>query len=168
MPKTYEPIATENGTGSSGTITFNNISANYTDLILVCNFIVTSDQGSVNIRFNNDTATNYSNTRIVGFANPPTSARSTSATSISTMFASGGSTTNPSLTTVHIFNYANATTNKTVLSRTSGTRTGDFEPVAMVGLWSKSPEAITRIDAISSLGNFTTSSVFTLYGIKAA
>jgi hypothetical protein len=172
MPATYEPIATANGTGSSNTITFNNIPGTYTDLILICNFITTEDQGSIAIRFNNDTTTNYSNTRMVGFANPPTSARASNQTSIPTMFAAGGSTTNPSITTVNVFNYANTTTYKSMISRTIGTRfelgTPTFEPIAMVGLWRKSPEAITRIDVINTAGNFTTDSTFTIYGIKAA
>jgi hypothetical protein len=169
---TYEPIATANGTGSSDTITFNTIPGTYTDLILICNFITTGDQGSVAIRFNNDTATNYSNTRMVGFASPPTSGKSNNGTSIPTMFAAGGSTSNSSITTVNVFNYANTTTYKNMISRTIGTRfesgTPTFEPILMIGAWRKSPEAITRIDVINTSGNFTTNSTFTIYGIKAA
>lgn len=169
---TYEPIATANGTGSSDTVIFNDIPGTYTDLVLICNFIVTDDQGGISIRFNNDTATNYSNTRMVGFNNPPQSGKSNNGTSIPTMFASGGGNSNPTITTVDIFNYANTTTYKNIKSRSAGTRfeagTPAFEPVLMVGVWRKSPEAITRIDAISTGGNFKTTSTFTLYGIKAA
>jgi len=171
---TYKPITTANGTGSSATVTFNNIPGTYTDLVLICNFIVTEDQGGVGIRFNNDSTTNYSNTRIVGLNNPPQSGRSSNGTSIPTMFASGGSTSNPSITTFDVFNYANTTTYKTMISKSIGTRDeggspgSAFEPVLMTGIWRKSPEAITRIDLISTAGNFTTTSTFTLYGITAA
>lgn len=168
MPATYENLATATGTGSSSTITFNNISANYTDLIVVCDFLANTDQNSMIFRFNNDTGTNYSITNLSGFANPPTSGRTSNATSIQTMFASGGATGSPNPTILQVMNYANSTTNKIALMRISGTRSGNFEVLAAVGLWRKTPEAITRIDIINAGGNMTTTSTFTLYGIKAA
>lgn len=168
MPVTYEPIANTSGTGSSSTITFNNIPGTFTDLVVVCNFIATTDQNSIIIRFNNDTATNYSVTNLSGFANPPTSGRTTNATSLQTMFASGSATGNPNPTILHVFNYANTTTNKTSLMRVNGTRSGAFEVLTVAGLWRKTPEAITRIDVINAGGNMTTTSTFALYGIKAA
>jgi len=165
--RTYDAIASTNGTGSSGTITFNNISGSYTDLIVMCNYIADTDQNSILVRFNNDTASNYSITNLSGFANPPTSGRTTNATSIQTMFASGSSTSSPNPTIIQVMNYSNATRNKTTLMRINGTRSAGFEVIASVGLWRKT-EAITRIDIIAASGVMTTTSNFTLYGITAA
>jgi hypothetical protein len=64
-------------------------------------------------------------------------------------------------------NYANTTTFKTVLIRANNSSTGvDL----ILGLWRKTPEAITSI-TIKNTGtssNFAIGSTLTLYGIKAA
>ena len=81
MATTYESIATVNGTGSSGTITFNSFSG-YTDLILVTNAMSTASQYNAGLRFNGDTGTNYSRTSLSFDLATVTSNRVTNDTSI--------------------------------------------------------------------------------------
>ena len=59
MPSTYTPIATANGTGSSGTISFTSISGSYTDIFLAGTFSGTGTGGFA-IVLNNDTSSLYS------------------------------------------------------------------------------------------------------------
>jgi len=61
-------------------------------------------------------------------------------------------------------NYANSTTNKTVLSR--GNNTGNHT-IAYVGLW-RSTAAITSMLLGTTGSTWMAGSTFTLYGIKAA
>ena len=66
MPTTYEPIATANGTGSSGVVTFSSIPATYTDLVVASN-IIGDANSAVRIRLNGDTTdSNYSYVLLYG------------------------------------------------------------------------------------------------------
>jgi hypothetical protein len=67
---------------------------------------------------------------------------------------------------LQIMNYANATTFKTVLCRSNQ---AGAQVSARVGLWRKTPEAISTILVRPSGGaNFSIGCQFTLYGIEAA
>ena len=55
---TYEPIATQTLASAAATITFSSIAATYTDLRLI--FAKPIGGSSLLLRFNSDTATNYS------------------------------------------------------------------------------------------------------------
>jgi hypothetical protein len=160
MPKTYEPIATANGTGSNATITFSSIAATYTDLILVIGGGSTNASVVSRLQFNSDTGSNYSQTSIFGNG---TSALTNQQTNIA--FAGSCISSNISTTTIYnIINYANTTTNKTVIGRGNAT---DTIVDSRVSMW-RNTAAINRIDVFFSGGNFSSSTVVTLYGIKAA
>lgn len=157
MPATYEPIATANGNGSSFTITFNSIPQTYTDLVLVAKADLNIDSGLTGLRFNGDTGSNYSYTLL---ESGPNSSRGTNA---AYMFIGG--LRNEYI--CHIQNYSNSTTNKTVLTRmgrTDVTGTGVW-----VGLW-RNTAAITSLSFTTNQtsGYWNTSTIVTLYGIKAA
>lgn len=165
MPtQTYTPINSQVLTSAQSSITFNSFSG-YTDLRLV----ITAKDGSANtygaafLRFNSDSSSNYSFTNIYGDGSTAGSTRSTSATSGDILIA-GSTASNFGITTVDIFNYANATTYKTFISRGN---TAESYTNARVGLWRKTPETITSITLTSGSGNFAVGSIFTLYGIKA-
>lgn len=164
MASTYEPIATQNGTGSSATVTFSSIPGTYTDIVLVANPVFTT-ASNLNIRINGDTGSNYSDTYIYGDGSSATSARDTTQTIMYWSGTSVGVTSaNRDNGIAHFMNYANTTTNKTVLLRYN-------QPSQIlsqgVGLY-RSTSAITSISVIASAGNLDTASTFTLYGIKAA
>lgn len=165
MATTYEPIATQNGTGSSATVTFSSIPSTYTDIVLVANPVFTVNAANINIRINGDTGTNYSDTYINGNGTTAASARDTNQTLIYFSGTSTGVTTaNRDNGIAHFMNYSNTTTYKTVLIRYN--QAGQIV-VGEVGLW-RNTAAITSISLIATTGNLDTASTFTLYGIKAA
>ena len=161
MTQTYEPISTQTVSGTStSTITFSSIPQTYTDLVLVINGQTSADV-DIFVRFNSDTATNYSYTVMQGNGSSAVSSRVSNSTGWST--TSG----NPSLgfTTyiTNIFNYTNATTFKTSITRTNtNDRTG-----AIASIWRATPAAITTVNVLVYSGYFIAGSTFTLYGIKA-
>ena len=160
MTSTYEPIATTTLSAGTASVTFSAIAATYTDLVLVFNGTSASNQ-SMELRFNGDTATNYSATRLYGDGSSAVSDRS----STSDVMLVGNVYTTQTVNIIQVMNYANATTFKTVLCRSNN---AGAQVSARVGLWRKTPEAITTILVRPGGGaNFSTGGVFTLYGIKA-
>jgi hypothetical protein len=163
MPSTYTPIATTTLSSSSiTTVTFNSITSIYTDLVIIYGAIGDTDT-QVRIRFNNDSGNNYSYTTISGNGTITESFRQSNGSYITTDYYYSV-TTNGGVSTINVMNYANTTTNKTAIMRTSN---ASQAAMANVGLW-RSTSAISRIDLICTAGSFAANSVFTLYGIKAA
>ena len=123
-----------------------------------------SAAGQLGIRFNNDTSFLYSTTYAYGNGTTATSGRTGqgSFSFIDFGYTQGGlgiQTYKLSLT-----NYANTTTFKTLLGRQSYVG-GDV--LMEAGLYG-STNAISRIDFVTSSGNYNTGSTFALYGILAA
>lgn len=166
MPATYEPIATTTLGSAASSITFSSISGSYTDLRLVLVGTTAADIGC-RLRFNSDTATNYSVTRLTGNGTTATSDRFTSQTSI-IAGASVLSATTPTLRVFDIFSYAGST-NKTLLLSDSSDFNGTGGVSNIVGLW-RSTAAITTITLLTSDGttNFSIGTTATLYGILKA
>jgi hypothetical protein len=160
MPATYEPIATTTLGSASASVTFSSISGSFTDLILVyaTTSTVTDNNG---LRFNSDTGSNYSLTRIFGNGSTAGSNRTTNSTSITSLFTVNGSITN---NIIHIMNYSNTTTYKSVLTRNDD---ASNSAIAAVGLW-RSTSAINSVNIFPLSGNFVSGSTFTLYGILSA
>jgi len=161
MAKTYEPISTTTLGSAAASVTFSSIPQTYTDLVLIAS-TQTSNNVDVFMRFNSDTANNYSSTNIVGNGTSASSTRLSSRSDIIIM--SGNPSTSISTYVLNIFNYTNATTYKSCLIRSN---LGD-RVAAIVGLWRATPAAITTINIRVDTGTFNTGSTFTLYGIKAA
>jgi hypothetical protein len=162
MPSTYEPIATQTLAATATSVSFTSIAATYTDLVFVANYSTNTGTG-IYFRINDDPATNYSDTALSGNGTTASSSRDTSVNKMSIGTAYSTATTT---TIMNIQNYANTTTNKTVLWRNN--TSGNFAE-AFVGLW-RSTSAINRIDISPGFGvnTFSVGSTFTLYGIKAA
>lgn len=161
MALTYEPIATQTMSGSSGGATFNSIPSTYTDLILVINGSVTSSAG-VQMRFNGDTGGNYSFLRMAGDGSAASSDKSSPNQTFMELgyYISGVINNN----VVHIMNYSNTTTYKTVLNRANA-QTNAIGGMVFAELW-RSTSAINSISVSTS--TYTSGTMFTLYGIKAA
>lgn len=170
MPKTYQPIATTTLGSAAASITFSSIPSSYTDLVFVIQLSSTSTD-NIFVRFNSDTASNYSVTRLAGpGSNPAVSDRQTSQTMMTITRNGYPTTTNGNTVSImQVMNYANATTNKTALIRSNDAGNGTD---AIVGLWRKTPEAINAVSfSTNSFGagtSISTGSTITLYGIKAA
>jgi len=65
MPSTYTPIATTTLGSAASSVTFSSISGAYTDLVLVGAGTLASNL-YLNVKFNNDTGSNYSRTELYG------------------------------------------------------------------------------------------------------
>jgi hypothetical protein len=153
---TYTPIQSYTASGSSTTISFTSIPSTYTDLIL--QYTAANAGTYFLIRYNNDSATNYSFTSVYGDGS---SAASTRGSSQDSLFGRG---TANSTNQMHIQNYSNTTTYKTALM---SERDAGAVAQSKVCLW-RSTSAINRVDLISGSGNITAGGIFTLYGIAAA
>jgi hypothetical protein len=161
---TYFPLATTTLTSDVATVSFSSFSG-YTDLLLVTdNFQSGGTQSNLYLQFNGDTATNYSRTWLSGDGSSAYSGRESSMSSIGLTAYAYPQTTTHWAGLIHIQNYSNATTNKTILVRGNNSAVGVD---AIVGLW-RSTSAITSL-TLSRFNNlFATGSTFTIYGIKAA
>jgi hypothetical protein len=159
MPVTYEPIATNTLGSDTSSVTLSSISGSYTDIVLSVLTKVTSPGGATFLTFNSDTATNYSNTRILGDGSNASSQRRTN----NNYIVIDAPNTEWSSYVINLMNYSNTTTNKSCLIRSASTT----YVTAVVGLW-RSTSTITSITMTTDGGNFVSGSMFTLYGIKAA
>jgi len=162
---TYTPIATTTASGSQSSITLSSIPSIYTDLVIVINGGIATDDNT-DIRFNGDTSTNYSYTVLRGNGTSATSDRGTSVSAIRADSQSYLTTTNNAETMIiSIQNYSNTTTYKTCLIRSNNAGIGT---AATVGLW-RSTSAINSITFKSASSyNFNSTTTLTLYGIAAA
>jgi hypothetical protein len=165
MPATYEPIATTTLSSAASSITFSSIPGTYTDLRLVVNCIsVGSSTGYV--RFNSDSATNYSRTNVRGNGSVAASGRGTSSSEGVAIQASQATGTNPVLWTLDVFSYAGST-NKTTLATAANDQNGTGNVEYTVSLW-RNTAAITSLEIRTTIDNFNSGTTATLYGIKAA
>jgi hypothetical protein len=166
MPATYEPIATTTLGSAAASITFSSIASSWTDLRLAWTGTSTINTVSMRLRFNADSATNYSNTTFLGDGSAAASYRNTNRPQIDLPPTGGVSTTVPTFITVDVFSYAGSTF-KTVLATGSDDRNGSGYATRDVGLW-RSTSAITELALSVSSGNFAIGTTATLYGIKNA
>jgi hypothetical protein len=164
MASTYTPIATVSPSGTSA-VDFTSIPSTYTDLVLVmggamaaaANMLVRVGNGSL------DTGSNYSVTQITGSGSSASSSRLSSQAEIKVTEGLFFNTNEQCNILISFQNYSNATTYKTLLSRSNSAGIGVN---ALVGLW-RSTSAIDTIRLYGSQ-NFNSGSVVTLYGIEAA
>ena len=166
-PATYEPIATTTLTTDTGTVTFSSIPQTYTDLVAIIanvknNFAGTGGVYDRFMRFNGDSGANYSVTNIQGNGSTASSNRFSNDNHFSASFPRASD--QPGSFIVHIQNYANTTTNKTAIWRTTNP---SVLTNAAVGLY-RSTAAITSVTFIVDPNLFTSGSVFSIYGVKAA
>ena len=165
MAVTYEPIASTTLGSASASIEFTSISGTYTDLILVIRAsVITTPAASWLLTVNSDTGTNYSTTWLYGNGTAAASSRGSSGTFIRVGAANDGDSTWSTMI-CHLMSYANTNVYKTVLASYSNSAK---EVSRTVGLW-RSTSAITSVKmALGGSGQFDTSTVASLYGIKAA
>ena len=162
---TYTQIASTTLGSAASSVTFSSIAGTYTDLVVIFQGGVSSATANLMATVNNDTAANYSSTVLYGNGTTATSGR---ASSVSKMYLSGLAVIDTTLAAnavVSFMNYANTTTYKTILARTSN---ATQMAGTSVSLW-RSTAAINRIDLSPDAAvNFITGSTFNLYGITSA
>jgi len=165
MTATYEKIATTTLGSATTSVTLSSISGSYTDLVLIMQ-IASNSSNTLFARFNGDSATNYSTTRLSGTGSSAVSDReSNSSTMALSNYAYPLSTLGTTTHIFQVFNYSNTTTFKTAMCRGNSASDGVDATVSLY----RSTSAITSL-SISTNGfggtsSLLTGSTFTLYGI---
>jgi hypothetical protein len=173
----FESIATAVGTGSSGTITFTSIPSTYKHLqirYVAKHTGTTNSLDSLDITLNGNTGSNYTRHLIVGEGSNVTATGQASQVRIRTGSVIPDS--NASLNNmfgvgiIDINDYTSTSNNKTVRTILGVDTNSSVTPVGRItlvsGLWFATPAAITSIQLNSQVANWTTTTVFSLYGIK--
>lgn len=173
LATSYESIAT--ASGGSGTITFSSIPSTFAHLQIRITARNTnggsSEFGNIDMRFNNDSAANYSDHYL--YANGTTLTVGSNVTSRTLI----GVTANPcaglltntfGVAVIDILDYANTNKYKTTRALAGGDFNGSGSVQIMSGNW-RSTSAINRIDLISYGGTtYNSNTKIALYGIKSA
>ena len=170
---TYVALDKVTVSGSSTTsVTFSSIPSTYTDLVIIANTRdnrPSSVDDGLSFRFNSDSGSNYSETFIYGNGSTTASVRTTNSTFGNVRYIPGSTAATGDLSTtiIHLMNYSNTTTYKTLLSR-SGSASSTV--ATNVNLW-RSTSAVNQITFYGGSPTtgyvFTSGSTFSLYGIAA-
>lgn len=172
MAPTYISIASTTLSSSAASVTFSNIPATYTDLLVRVS--TRSDRTSVigqelRMRFNNSSVSEYGHTALWATGGTVTTDIQANQGEIRKMrqVTTADNTANTFGTTeIYIPNYLSST-NKPIGSFGADENNTSSDPTIGVtaGLWVNTA-AINRIDFILQVGNFVSGSTFHLYGIK--
>lgn len=160
----YELISTTVLGGTQASIAFSSIPSTYKHLqIRVVGRLATVTNNQMQIRFNGDTAANYSWHSLTGSDTSVASTDSTSQTAISAGVV-GYNANIFSGSVIEVLDYASTSKNKTVRSL-HGVNDGIVRVGLHSGLW-LSTSAISSISISDNNASFAAGSRFSLYGIK--
>lgn len=170
---TYVALSTVTAPGSgTSQLVMSSIPSGYTDLRMVISGITSTTGYAFTLGVNGDTGSNYSQTLISGNGTNAQSTRYANATNASMYlggWVNGYSSTAPTTITVDFMNYANTTTYKSILWRSSiGTRNSEAGVILWRGSTGSAAQAITSITVYAQSGStIAAGSTFSLYGIAA-
>ena len=121
------------------------------------------------MRFNGDTGTNYSSTRLIANGSTVATSNQSNASYMAVEPNYSPTSTIPGLATVDVFSYAGST-NKTALTTGNSDLNGSGGLSRRVGLWRSTSaiNSVTLYDVTSTSNYFTSGSTITLYGILKA
>jgi hypothetical protein len=160
-------------TPTSAGFSWANIPQTYQDLMIVCyarsNNATTIEE--LAIQFNNDSNARYSMTWLYGNGSSALSSRTSSALTYAyARFACTGASATSGIyasSVIHILNYANTSTNKSMIQRSAADLNGSG--VTNLSSWLyTSTSAISNIGIASNGGSFVSGSTFALYGVRAS
>jgi hypothetical protein len=157
---TYKALATRTLTGTATSVTFSNIPATYRDLIVIYSGTSTNTIiGSLTLRFNADSGSNYAFVAMDGSGGGATSGGS-SFTSIP-----AGLTINTGISSgiAHIMDYSATDKHKTVIAR--GNAMGDSYVRALASRWANTAAITSILCENNAGGSFNSGATFSLYGI---
>ena len=154
------------GSLSTGTLTLNSISGAYKDLKLVIRDVYPSTAATLNLRLNNDTASNYISTG----TQTQTTGGTTSLIGLkdTTIYVSNTSmknTDNNNVAVIDLIDYASGTSGKIGTSQMSFTSDSLGFLMANLAFGYIPVTAITRIDIFLSAGTFS-GGTYVLYGVN--
>lgn len=167
----YESIATVNGTGASSTVTFSSIPSTYKHLQIrwIAKDTTGTTVANLRITCNGITGTSYAFHQLYGDGSVVTATGNASAAySNAGVIRSTATADVMSAGIIDIHDYASTTKNKTFRCFSgSDANTGTTaDRVYLVSGLLMSTNAISSIDLITTGTFFTTTSTFSLYGIK--
>jgi hypothetical protein len=170
MPSTYTLISSNVLSSSAASVTFSSIPSTYTDLVLRSSARSSTATLNVRIRFNSDTATNYSLVYLYGEGSAGGSGIENNQTSLRPQATNASSYTADTFANFesYIPSYNSANSKPvSVFNVTENNVSGASSSWIFSGggLWRNS-SGITSIEITSSSGNFVSGSSFHLYGIK--
>ena len=167
----FESIATVTGTGSSGTVSFTSIPSTYKHLQIRYNARCAS--GAITdhyIRLNGDTGSNYTRHWIFALdSGGPYTSNASNTTPPSMGYIQGYDTNPTTAGIVDIHDYQSTSKNKTIRYITGGDEQQTSSQGALTigsALWMNNVNAINQIEIVLASSNWSTSSTFSLYGIK--
>ena len=167
----FESIATLSGTGSSAIISFSSIPSTYKHLQLRYNARCAS--GAITdhyIRLNGDTGSNYARHWIFALdSGGPYTSTAQNTTPPSMGYIQGYDTNPTTAGIVDIHDYQSTSKNKTIRYITGGDEQQTSSQGALTigsALWMNNVNAINQIEIVLASSNWSTSSTFSLYGIK--
>ena len=173
-PSSFESIATATGTGSSGVITFSSIPSTYKHLQVRCLARSTNTVGSSAIALlltlnGNSTSTNYITHQLNGTG---TTANANSTTGVAGVYLNSCVSRNGvtaglvGVSIIDVQDYTSSTRNKTIRAFTGYDSNDTNGRVNLQSGLFINTAAITSITLTAEANNWTTSTVFSLYGIK--
>jgi hypothetical protein len=168
MPITYKKIASVTvGSGGAANMDFQNIPADYTDLVLKVSARNSSDENAYRVRINNDSSTLYSARFLLGNGSAASSNSNSTQTAafVGRMSMSTDTASTFGSTDIYIPNY----TSSVAKSLSSDVVTENNATTAFQSLFAAlytGTSAITRLTLIPDANNFAEHSTATLYGIK--
>lgn len=158
----FDSIATAVGTGSSGTITFSSIPATYRHL-QIRYYGFTSGSADIVMKVN---STNGVITHgLVGNGASASSGSNTNTASGLYIGDFGFSSSNPTSGVIDLLDYADTNKNKTMRSLGGRDENGSGRVYLYSGLFDTT-SAVDSITFTALTANFTTTTIFALYGIK--
>lgn len=165
MPSALVPLANLTLGSAAATVTFSSISGSYRDLMLIVGNLNTNTSVVYGyMRFNGDTATNYSYVNMAGDGSSATSGNGSNLNGCYIQPNSTFSTTSNAILTISIMDYSATDKHKTALIRSNNP--GSFVS-AIANRWA-STAAITSLDiATTSATMWAAGSTFSLYGVSA-
>ena len=159
----FESISTTTLSVAASSVTFSSIPATYTHLQIRYIARATVDDNT-SVRFNGDTASNYSNHYLYGQGASVASAAILSSFFYIDILTASSTTYNAAI--VDILDYANTNKYKTARAIAGIDLNGSGNVWLASGNW-RNTAAITSITLFLSNGNYQQYSSFALYGVKA-
>jgi hypothetical protein len=160
----FESIATQTVSSSVSSVTFSSIPSTYTHLQIRVMALTSSANNNIRMRFNSDTASNYSTHELTG-SGAAISALSSLTTGMYPTFSPGN--THPGVMIIDVLDYKDTNKYTTIRSLWGYDNNGSGYLGLSSGSW-RNTNAVTSIEFTHTLGGATISanSHFALYGIK--
>lgn len=148
--------------GATNQVTISSIATGYKLLILDCSFKTTNAGSAISVTLNNDSAANYRQQYI--YAAGAVVASSSNAVATNLFISTGDCTTNWGSIIAFIDNATAAAARQKTGFMYFGANSNQIQITDAA--WANTADEISRIDIISSLGNFASGSRFAVYGVQ--